>query len=79
MPTYNPSLHNDFGDVIIPRVISKSLRANPPANFFCKIAIFVIIVTNVGCHGFRFSSPMFDFTVDGEQNPKDESGSPETN
>jgi len=73
VPAYNPRLHNDLGGVIIPGEMPKSLRANPPANFFCKIALIVIIVTNVGCHGFRFTSPMFDFTVDGEQNTKDES------
>jgi nitrate reductase NapE component len=79
VPTYNPCLHTDFGDVIIPRVISKSLRTKPRDKIFCIIAIILANVLNVGCHGFKFTSPMFDIVVDGEQNPKDESGSQETN
>jgi hypothetical protein len=44
---------------------------------FGKIAVILLIVCNVGCHGFSFTSPMFDFHALGQQDAGKERGSPE--
>ena len=78
VPTYNSRLHDDLAKGKIAANQSERLRMKAHASFFCIIAIFVAIVLNVGCHGFKFSSPMFSFTANSENGKEIKTDSPTT-
>jgi len=47
---------------------SKALREQRQYHYFALIVVFLYIILNTGCHGFKFTSGMFDFEALGHGN-----------